>query len=89
MDEVPAQRKRGLGMGLSALLGSDYEDTMAGDPAKGVQTVPIEFLRPSPLQPRRHFASEELDTLASSIAAKGVLQPLVVRQPELAGLLRP
>ena len=80
MDEGPAQRKRGLGMGLSALLGSDYEDTMAGDPAKGVQTVPIEFLRPSPLQPRRYFDREELDALASSIAAKGVLQPLVVRQ---------
>jgi ParB family transcriptional regulator, chromosome partitioning protein len=70
----PGARKRGLGMGLSALLGG------APELAEGVRTVPIEFLRPSPLQPRRHFAEAELAALADSIRAKGVMQPLLVRR---------
>jgi len=41
--------------------------------------VPIEAIRPSPLQPRRHFAEAELDGLAQSIRDKGILQPLLVR----------
>ncbi len=75
MSEVAAGRRRGLGMGLAALLGT------AGDspPAGPVETVPIERLRPSPVQPRRRFAESELAALAASIAAKGVLQPLLVR----------
>jgi ParB family transcriptional regulator, chromosome partitioning protein len=70
----PGPRRRGLGMGLSALLGG------APELAEGVRTVPIEFLRPSPLQPRRHFAEAELAALADSIRAKGVMQPLLVRR---------
>ena len=41
--------------------------------------LPIEFLRPSPLQPRRRFAEDELAALAESIRERGVLQPLLVR----------
>jgi ParB family chromosome partitioning protein len=41
--------------------------------------VPIEAIRPSPLQPRRHFAEAELDGLAQSIREKGIVQPLLVR----------
>ncbi len=66
-------------MGLSALLGSETE-TYAGEGAPaGGQRVPIEFLRPSALQPRRHFDEGELETLAQSIRERGVLQPLLVR----------
>ncbi|MDX6749929.1 ParB/RepB/Spo0J family partition protein [Geminicoccaceae bacterium 1502E] len=82
--ERPAAKRRGLGMGLSALLGGDAELVNAPVPAKpgrGLQTVPVEFLRPSPLQPRKVFHEEELETLADSIREKGVLQPLVVRSP--------
>jgi ParB family chromosome partitioning protein len=61
-------------MGLSALLGG------AADLAEGARTVPIEFLRPSPVQPRRRFAEDELTALAESIRAKGVMQPLLVRR---------
>ena len=69
-------KKRGLGMGLSALLGND-----APDPAFRplAQSVPIEFLSVSSLQPRRHFDEDELETLAESLRAYGVLQPLLVR----------
>ena len=79
MTQEPA-KKRGLGMGLSALLGNDAagSDTTiaAGPPA---QTVPIEFLSASPLQPRRRFNEAELEALARSLQTYGVLQPLLVR----------
>jgi ParB family chromosome partitioning protein len=71
----PSPRKRGLGMGLSALLGGAPELA-----PEGARTVPIEFLRPSALQPRRHFDEDELAALADSIRAKGVMQPLLVRR---------
>lgn len=73
----PKGRRRGLGMGLSALLGG--EDLLKAPPPGAASTVPIEFLAPSPLQPRRHFAEDELEALAESIRARGVMQPLLVR----------
>jgi len=81
MNELEAEprggaRKRGLGMGLSALLGGASDLTSA----EGVRTVPIEFLRPSALQPRRYFGEDELAALTESIRAKGVMQPLLVRR---------
>lgn len=69
-------KKRGLGMGLSALLGNDAPDPGFRPLA---QSVPIEFLSASPLQPRRHFAADELETLAVSLRSYGILQPLLVR----------
>jgi ParB family transcriptional regulator, chromosome partitioning protein len=72
-----AGRRRGLGMGLSALLGGD--DLLKAPPPAAASSVPIEFLAPSPLQPRRHFAEDELEALAESIRARGVMQPLLVR----------
>jgi ParB family chromosome partitioning protein len=78
VDTKPAQgRRRGLGMGLSALLGEPEPSVQPGE--AGAQRVPIELLRPSPLQPRRHFAEDELEALASSVREHGVLQPLLVR----------
>jgi ParB family chromosome partitioning protein len=63
-------------MGLSALLGNEHAEPMQRPPA---QTVPIEFLAASPLQPRRRFAATELEALADSLRSYGVLQPLLVR----------
>ena len=81
MAEAKAARKRGLGMGLSALLGGP--EALAADTDRAaVQSVPIEFLRPSPLQPRRRFDEAELQALADSMREKGVLQPLLVRAAE-------
>jgi ParB family chromosome partitioning protein len=78
--DVSTGRKRGLGMGLSALLGGDSDLlTAPGTSRPQSRHVPIEFLAPSPLQPRRRFAEEELDALAESIRARGVMQPLLVR----------
>jgi ParB family chromosome partitioning protein len=76
--EPKAGRKRGLGMGLSALLGGD-SSLLAAPPAAAASRVPIEFLEPSPLQPRRTFADDELEALTDSIRSRGVMQPLLVR----------
>ena len=70
-------RRRGLGMGLSSLLGADPASFGADEQLP--RTVPIEFLRPSPLQPRRRFDEAELAALTESVRDKGVLQPLLVR----------
>ncbi|MFN3352260.1 MAG: ParB/RepB/Spo0J family partition protein [Brevundimonas sp.] len=78
-----SERQRGLGRGLSALLGEDIavEAPVSGAvaPQGGVRLVPIETIRPNPDQPRRRFAQAELDELAASIRDKGVLQPILVR----------
>lgn len=77
------KEKRGLGRGLSALMadvGPALAEGANSDTAGGVLVVPIEDLRPNPTQPRRYFQPEALEELASSIRAKGILQPLIVRR---------
>lgn len=69
---------RGLGKGLSALLGDEAVAPAKTDTSPS-RSLPVSFLTPNPLQPRRHFDEEELASLAESIAAKGVLQPILVR----------
>lgn len=78
-----SERQRGLGRGLSALLGENAQeavavDTSAAAPA-GVNRVPIENLKANPDQPRKVFRKEELDELTASIRDKGVLLPILVR----------
>jgi ParB family transcriptional regulator, chromosome partitioning protein len=72
------ERRRSLGRGLSALLG-DEAPAAPAEPGSGVRAVPIERLHPGRFQPRRRFDDESLAALADSIAAQGVLQPLLVR----------
>ncbi|MCW5761178.1 MAG: ParB/RepB/Spo0J family partition protein, partial [Phenylobacterium sp.] len=74
-----AENRRGLGRGLSALLGEAEEISHAVDPAEGVREIPIELIRRNPGQPRVHFDEAELAELAGSIRDKGVLQPILVR----------
>jgi ParB family chromosome partitioning protein len=45
----------------------------------GVRMLPVGSLSPHPDQPRRHFEEAALDELAASIAARGLIQPIVVR----------
>lgn len=80
-----AENRRGLGRGLSALLGEAEEIAHAVAPGDGVRDIPIELIRRNLEQPRQHFPQEEIDELADSIRAKGVLQPILVR-PTKGGL---
>lgn len=68
---------KGLGKGLGALLG-DF-DTMP-QPSGGVTNVSIYKVEPNPDQPRHSFDEEALQTLADSITAHGIVQPLTVRE---------
>lgn len=74
----PRSGSRGLGKGLSALLGDEAVAPAKADRSPS-RNLPVSFLTSNPLQPRRHFDEEELASLAESIAAKGVLQPILVR----------
>lgn len=74
--------KRGLGRGLSALIGdvaTDAAQSDAAGPARADKAVAIERLKPNPNQPRHDFDPDELGSLADSIREKGILQPLIVR----------
>lgn len=73
-------RKRGLGRGLSALLGDESEDYASLDRVRLTKTVPIEFLQPGSAQPRRHFDDAAIAALVESVREKGILQPLLVRR---------
>ena len=67
---------------LAALIGEASSDMALGDASnvRGQRRVAIEFVRPNPRNPRRHFAESDLEELAASIAERGVIQPVVVRQ---------
>jgi ParB family transcriptional regulator, chromosome partitioning protein len=74
-------RHRGLGRGLSALIGDEVETGPARTESgpRPQRTLPVGWLHPNPLQPRKTFGKEELEDLAKSIREKGVLQPILVR----------
>ena len=78
MSERPA---KGLGMGLSALLGEARPVATAEDGTSrgGVREIEIARIRPNPNQPRTQFTEELIAELADSIAERGVLQPILLR----------
>lgn len=83
-------QKRKLNRGLEALLGSGLLNTPQGEATPAAPTsdaasatspnrLPVEKLQRGEFQPRREFDKEALQTLADSITAQGILQPVVVR----------
>lgn len=77
-----SERQRGLGRGLSALLGETVAEPVSvsgeGAPA-GVRLLPVEMLSPNPDQPRKQFTPQDLEELTTSIRDHGLLQPILVR----------
>lgn len=79
------RRPAALGRGLGALLGDTRREEAipAGGSAaaygEGLAALPISAIEPHPDQPRRHFDEAALTELAASIAARGVIQPVIVR----------
>ena len=84
-------KQRGLGRGLSSLLGdagaaaSMASSQPAGDtpppaaPLTGLVEIPIEWINSGPWQPRRRFEIGALEELADSIRSKGLVQPILLR----------
>ena len=74
--------KRGLGRGLGALLGEGEStaDVTSAPPKRDLQQIPLAKIRPNPRQPRTTFAPAALEELRASIAAFGVLVPVIVRE---------
>lgn len=88
-------KRKGLGRGLDALLGSApaKQTGKAAEPLKAADMpianagpkdgklidLPVEFMQRGKYQPRRDMHQEALQELADSIKAQGVMQPIVVR----------
>lgn len=78
-----ASRKRGLGRGLDALLGDSFEPDAGTAAAAGeLRELTLDELQPGRYQPRTDMDEQALESLAQSIRAQGVLQPLVVRSSD-------
>ncbi len=76
-----ATKKKGLGRGLTALLGnSDVEAMLEPKGNDELRNIDVDLIERGPWQPREHFDEEALQELADSIAQQGVVQPIVVRQ---------
>jgi ParB family chromosome partitioning protein len=72
-------RPRGLGRGLSALIGEEAVPTRGEARGRSIRTVPIAFLKPNRFQPRKRFSEEDLNDLVQSVKEKGIIQPILVR----------
>lgn len=70
-------KPKGLGRGLDALLSGDAETIAQSDM---LRTLPVGQLQPGKYQPRSYMNEEALQTLADSIAAQGIMQPILVRE---------
>ena len=65
--------KKGLGRGLSSLIGDTKVDT-------NINKLSIGELIRNKYQPRKNFNKENLDELTNSIKERGIIQPIVVRK---------
>jgi ParB family chromosome partitioning protein len=65
-----------LGRGLSALLGEELTKTSGEE----LLDLDLDLIEPNSEQPRTRFTEENLDELAQSIKANGIVQPIVVRR---------
>ncbi len=69
-----AERQKGMGRGLAAIL-----SVAPKDDTEEFRELPVDLIEPNPSQPRRTFDEEALLALAGSIRLRGVLQPVLVR----------
>lgn len=84
-------KAKALGRGLDSLMGETRREEPVAVPgggavavaegaAGGLAQLPVAAIEPHPEQPRRRFDEAALDELAASIAARGVIQPVIVRR---------
>ena len=65
--------KKGLGRGLSSLMGEVKKET-------NINKLSVSDLLPNKYQPRKLFDQENLEELANSIKEHGIIQPIIVRR---------
>jgi len=70
---VNSKIKKGLGRGLSSLIGETKVET-------NTNKLSLSDIVPNKFQPRKNFDEENLNDLANSIKERGVIQPIIVRQ---------
>ena len=71
----PFKNKKGLGRGLSSLIGdSDLKITN--------NKISISSIIPNKYQPRKNFDTNSLEELTASIRERGIIQPIIVRASE-------
>jgi len=78
-----SDKRKSLGRGLDALLGQPGEIETKNQ-KQGLTEIPIEQIGPGPFQPRKQIDESQLNELAQSIKAQGVIQPIVVRERAIA-----
>jgi len=71
----PFKNKKGLGRGLSSLIGDNETKTSSNK-------IPISSIVPNRNQPRKLFEEEYLNELTNSIKERGIIQPLIVRKSD-------
>ena len=69
-----SDKRKSLGRGLDALLGQPGE-VETKNQKQGLTEIPIEQIGPGPFQPRKQIDESQLNELAQSIRAQGVIQP--------------
>lgn len=77
-------KRRALGKGLDSLLPRAQAAPVAEAEGGKPREIPLELIDPNPFQTRSQVNQEQLSELAASIAANGVVQPILVR-PLAAG----
>ena len=71
----PFKNKKGLGRGLSSLIGDN-------DIKNSTNKISISKIIPNRNQPRKSFEKEALDELTNSIKERGIIQPLIIRKSD-------
>ena len=69
------KNKKGLGRGLSSLIGETKVETR-------INKLSLSEIIPNRYQPRKNFDQDNLNDLANSIRERGVIQPIIVRKSE-------
>ena len=73
--------KKGLGKGLNALIvNAEVPASEAARPDEEIFEIEISKVMPNPGQPRKHFEASQIEELAESISAFGIIQPLIVKK---------
>lgn len=73
------RREEPLVRGGTADSGGSPQQSGAVNARSGLASLAIASIEPLPGQPRRYFDEDALDELSASIAARGVIQPIIVR----------